>query len=79
MAKTPVPVFLGCDPLAYPDHNPIALGYIDDEHNTVTITVEVDKLKEALPRFIEIGQIRGLSFNLVYAAASKKENNSAGS
>lgn len=79
MAKTQIPVFLGCDPLGYPDHNPMTLGYVDDENKTITITVEVDKLIEALPRLIEIGQIRGLSFNLVYAAANKKENDNAGS
>lgn len=75
MAKRKIPVFLGCDPLAYPDFNPIAEGFLDDEENTVTITVDVGKLAGALPRFDEISQIRGLSFNLVYAApATNREH-----
>jgi hypothetical protein len=75
MAKKEIPVFLGCDPLGYPEHNPIGGGQVDDEKRTVTITVDVDALVEALPRFSDIEQIRGLSFNLIYAAAHKKENN----
>jgi hypothetical protein len=78
MAKTKIPVFLGCDPLAFPDHNPIAVGYLDDETNTVSITVDIAKVTEALPQLIEIGQVRGLSFNLVYASAHKKENVNGG-
>lgn len=69
-----IPVYLGQDPLGAGRFDPVGVAVVNDEGD-ITVTIKADKLKEELPKLVEMGQIRGLALNIAYMAPTVKKEN----